>query len=327
MNKPVTNYEITDTNRRGFDKVYTLLCIDDESANLKILASIFKGHYKVVVCKSAAQGLIKALELVPDLILLDVLMPNESGFELISQLKSRTEISHIPVIFITGLQSADDEERGLTLGACDYIQKPFSYGIVRARVNTQLELIRQRKLLEKFAHFDSLTELPNRRKWQTDSIEQWALAKENQQPIVLGIIDIDFFKQFNDCYGHLQGDIALRKIANAINRVLFNYLGKVYRCGGEEFYFYLPTNKKNDIRSILAECLECVSELEIQHKSSMASTHTSVSIGAIQVLPTNETPLNQIMNLADEKLYQVKNTTRNAVYFDIYSPEKITKQS
>jgi len=325
MNRPIMNNEITDKNRRGFDKMYTLLCIDDESANLKILASIFKDHYKVVVCKSAAQGFIKALEIVPDLILLDVLMPNESGFELISQLKSKSETSHIPVIFITGLQSADDEERGLTLGACDYIQKPFSYGIVRARVNTQLELIRQRKLLEKFANFDSLTELPNRRKWQTDSIEQWELAKESHQAIVLGIIDIDFFKQFNDCYGHIQGDIALRKISNAINRVLFGHLGKVYRCGGEEFYFYLPANNKNDIRSILAECLECVSELEIKHESSEVSAHTSISIGAIQVFPANDIPLNHIMSLADEQLYQVKNTSRNAVHFDIYSPEKISK--
>lgn len=312
------SYGISEINRRGGDKIYTLLCIDDESANLKILASIFKDHYKIVVCKNATQGLNKALEIVPDLILLDVLMPNESGFELISQLKSKPETRHIPVIFITGLQSAEDEERGLTLGACDYIQKPFSYGIVRARVNTQLEIIRQRKLLEKFAHFDSLTELPNRRKWQTDSAEQWALAKENQQKIVLGIVDIDFFKQYNDSYGYLQGDIVLRKIANTVSRVLFNYHGKAYRCGGEEFYFYLPTDKKNDIRAILAECLESVSELAIQHKSSSASTYTSISIGAIQVLPNNAITLNQMMNLADEKLYQVKESTRNAVYFEIF---------
>jgi len=313
------NNELADKNRRGEDKTYTLLCIDDESANLKILASIFKNYYKIVVCKTAAQGMTRALEIIPDLILLDVLMPNESGFDLISQLKNTPEIRHIPVIFITGLHSADDEERGLTLGACDYIQKPFTAGIVRARVNTQLELIRQRKLLEKFAHFDSLTELPNRRKWQTDSLEIWTLAKETQKTIVLGIVDIDFFKQFNDCYGHLQGDIVLRKIANAVNRVIYNYHGKIYRCGGEEFYFYLPTHEKNDIRSILAECLESVTNLAIKHESSDASEYTSISIGAIQVLPNTNITLNQIMNTADEKLYRVKKTTRNAVDFEVYS--------
>ncbi len=302
----------------GEPKKYTLLCIDDESTNLKILASIFKSYCKVVVGKTAAQGLQKALEVIPDLIILDVLMPDESGFDLIVQLKNHSQVKHIPVIFITGLQSADDEEKGLSLGACDYIQKPFRHSIVQARVNSQLELSRQRKLLAQFAHIDSLTELPNQRKWRSDSDEQWHLAKANQHPIVMGIIDIDFFKQYNDTYGHQQGDTTLKRVAKALNRVIFSCLGTLYRCGGEEFYFYLPTNEKNDIRSILADCLESVTNLQIEHQSSAADPFVSVSIGAIQVLPNNDISLKQIINSADEQLYLAKKHMRNAVYFDIY---------
>jgi len=219
--------------RRIVDKTFTILCIDDEAVNLKILASIFKEHYKIVACKSANQGLAKAIEIVPDLILLDVLMPDQNGFELITLLKQHPALKHVPVIFITGLQSAEDEERGLTLGACDYIQKPFNYGIVRARVNTHLEILRQRRLLEKFANFDSLTELPNRRKWEADIAANWRFSMEQNKAIVCGIVDIDYFKQYNDAYGHQQGDIVLRKVSNAIKRVLFDYHGNIYRCGGE----------------------------------------------------------------------------------------------
>ncbi|WP_286270865.1 GGDEF domain-containing response regulator [Thalassotalea hakodatensis] len=304
-----------DTNRRATDKQFTLLCIDDESANLKILASIFKDTYKVVVCKQPTQALAIALDVLPDLILLDVVMPDINGFELYEQFKEQPEVKHIPIIFITGLQSAEDEEKGLVLGACDYIQKPFNYGIVRVRVNTHMEIIRQRKLLESFAHIDSLTELPNRRKWQEDSANQWEFAKANNKRLVLGIIDIDFFKKYNDSYGHQQGDIVLRKVANAIRRVLFEHDGAIYRCGGEEFYFYFPSEKRINIEEILAQCLEAVSGLEIQHQSSLASSILTASLGAVEVQPNDEHSVDSMLAIADEKLYRVKNTTRNAVHF------------
>ncbi|OKY26630.1 diguanylate cyclase [Thalassotalea sp. PP2-459] len=304
-----------DTNRRATDKQFTLLCIDDESANLKILASIFKDTYKVVACKQPTQALAIALDVLPDLILLDVVMPDINGFELYEQFKEQPEVKHIPIIFITGLQSAEDEEKGLVLGACDYIQKPFNYGIVRVRVNTHMEIIRQRKLLESFAHIDSLTELPNRRKWQDDSANQWEFAKANNKRLVLGIVDIDFFKKYNDSYGHQQGDIVLRKVANAIRRVLFEHDGAIYRCGGEEFYFYFPSEKRTNIEEILAQCLEAVSSLEIQHQSSLASSILTASLGAVEVQPKDEHSVDSMLGIADEKLYRVKNTTRNAVHF------------
>jgi len=317
---------LTENHRRGCDKSFTLLCIDDEAVNLKILASIFKDYYRVVASKSAKQGLTKALEIIPDLILLDVVMPNEDGFELIVKLKAHPELKHIPVIFITGLQNNENEEKGLVLGACDYIQKPFNNGIVKARVNTHLELIRQRNLLDKFAHFDSLTELPNRRKWEHDSVEQWTLACKEQQRLVFGIIDIDYFKRYNDLYGHQQGDIVLRKVSNILRRVIFSVNGDLYRCGGEEFYFYLPVSKGKPVIDILEQCLDGVFDLEIQHKASQVSPFITISLGAIQIMPETQLNLDTVIKCADEKLYQVKNSGRNMVNFaEIKDPKELHK--
>jgi len=307
-----TNAVISEQRRRS-DKQFTILCIDDETNNLKILASIFKEHHNVIASKCAHQGLQKALNLQPDLILLDVLMPKENGFELIVKLKQIPELTHIPVIFITGLQNVEDEALGLTLGACDYIQKPFNYAIVQARVNNHLELIRQRKLLEKCANVDSLTELPNRRKWQSDITKLWQYAKHHRTALTLGIIDIDYFKKYNDLYGHQQGDIVLRKVSNAIRRVLFTCKGEIYRCGGEEFYFHFSEQTETQVASILHTCLTAVTDLKIAHKDSTVAEFVSISIGAVQVLPSEKNSIEQVLQHADERLYLVKESTRNAM--------------
>lgn len=299
--------------RRTSEKHYTILCIDDESVNLKVLASIFKDHYNVVVCKNAKQGFQHALQESPDIILLDVLMPDENGFELMEKLKKHPKLSNIPVIFITGLQDVEDEEKGLMMGACDYIQKPFNYGIVRARVNTHLEIIRQRNLLEKFALFDSLTELPNRRKWQQDSVNHWRSAIETKNPVVYGIIDVDNFKKYNDHYGHQQGDLALRKVAHIIRRSLYHFGGAIYRCGGEEFYFYFSLGNDYKASNILTACLNSVTELAIPHEAIDSNSCVSVSIGAVEVIPNEKTSIEQIMQQADEQLYLIKKGSRNAV--------------
>lgn len=301
-----------DEQRRYIDKTFTILCIDDESVNLKILASIFKDHYQVIVSKNAAQGFAKALECSPDLILLDVVMPGESGFELIQKFKSHAALQAIPVIFITGLHNVEDEEKGLTLGASDYIQKPFNAGIVRARVNTHLEIIRQRKLLEKLAHIDSLTELPNRRSWDIDSLHYWKKASSQNHRMVFGIIDIDHFKKFNDHYGHQEGDIVLRKVSNTIKRTLFTYNGNIYRCGGEEFYFYMLYENKSDVEIGLNHIVESVLSLQIDHPCKEHAPYLSISLGAISIQPSKAILLNEVMKSADELLYQVKKTSRNA---------------
>lgn len=302
-------------NRRALDQSVTLLCIDDEADNLKLLAAIFEKEYQIIACKNAEQGYLKAQQHNPDIILLDVVMPSMSGFELIQKLKANSELRHIPVIFITGLQSPADEEQGLTLGACDYIQKPFNNSIVKVRVNTHLKIVRQRQLLERYANIDALTEIPNRRKWDDDVQQVWYQAAEDKSSLVIGIIDIDYFKQFNDHYGHLAGDTILKKVAYTLKHSLLPFSGKVYRCGGEEFYFYIPYHQNLDIQSALGDCLDSISDLKIPHAEAICSPYLSISIGAIKIIPSAKLTLQAVIKSADDLLYQVKHKTRNAVQY------------
>ena len=166
--------------------------------------------------------------------------------------------------------------------------------------------------MEKYANFDSLTELPNRRKWDKDSIECWCIGQKSQIPMTFGIIDIDYFKKYNDRYGHQQGDIALRRIANTINRVLFSHNGRIFRCGGEEFYFYLThDHPHSNIDYVLDECIASIINLNIEHKGSLIADIITVSIGAVRIIPNDCLNLNSVMKCADQQLYQIKNSTRN----------------
>jgi len=300
--------------RRAAEKKYSILCIDDESANLKVLSSLLKDDYRLILAKSAAQGMTKTLELMPDLIILDVVMPQMSGFEMIEVLKNNPATTHIPVIFITGLQSVENEEKGLLLGGCDYIHKPFHHSIIRARVKNQIEIVRQRNLLEHIANIDSLTELNNRRKWVQDTDNIWLSSQLNNAQMVFGILDIDHFKTYNDSYGHQQGDIALRKISHALKRAMFEQQGKIYRCGGEEFYFYLPA-ANNKTQQILNNYISVVNELNIEHLHSRTAPRITVSIGAVQLVPSTDINLLMVMEQADKLLYQVKRGSRNAAKY------------
>ena len=153
-----------------------VLIVDDEKTNLKILSDILKSEANVLIAKNGEQAISKAEQLVPTLILLDVVMPQMDGFDVIAALKSNERTHGIPVIFITGLSDVDNEERGFALGACDYIQKPFHATIVKARVKLHLQLARQRHLLEELANIDPLTSLANRRKFDQVLEHEWIAA-------------------------------------------------------------------------------------------------------------------------------------------------------
>lgn len=302
---------MTIPQRRTSDNQDTILCIDDESDNLRILSNLFKNNYQVVLCKHAQKAVELAKQHQPSLILLDVVMPEIDGFELLKQFRDDPDTKTIPIIFITGLNDLADEEKGLKLGACDYIHKPFQPSIVRARVNAHLEIMRQRRLLERLAHIDALTELPNRRQWDQDIEVVMERSKSSGKEFTIGIIDIDHFKLYNDHYGHPQGDITLRKISNAVARALYDFSGQIYRCGGEEFFFFIPETKELSVSVILQKALDSVKELEIEHKISPTSPFVTISLGAVNASSNIE--VDDLIQQADKNLYNVKNSSRNGI--------------
>ncbi|NVK25194.1 MAG: diguanylate cyclase [Gammaproteobacteria bacterium] len=289
---------------------FTLLIVDDETDNLRVLSNILKDDYNVLIAKNGHQALQIADKQQPSLILLDVIMPQMSGFQVIKELKGNPSTQDIPVIFITGLESSDDETQGLNLGAVDYVSKPFHHGIVKARVKNQIDSVRQKQLLEQLANIDVLTELPNRRKWKLDS-ENLPSIFNNYDQISVGIIDIDHFKKYNDHYGHAMGDKVLSSVAQSLNQFLINLGGRLYRFGGEEFIFLLPSIQASNTLDKIGQLTDHIEKSEHPHANSPVSKVVTVSVGLCTQELTTETPIKRMLEQADELLYQAKKNGRN----------------
>ncbi|MCK7578782.1 MAG: diguanylate cyclase, partial [Chromatiales bacterium] len=226
----------------------------------------------------------KALELaarapLPDLILLDIVMPDMDGHEVCARLKNDEATKAIPIIFVTALGEEQDEEHGLNLGAADYISKPFSPSIVRARVRNQINLKLRTDQLEQVAMQDGLTQIPNRRHFDRKLREEWARLTRNDQALSLLMIDIDQFKPYNDHYGHGAGDECLRQVAQALHQVLQRPMDLVARYGGEEFAAVLPETDEAGAEHLAQRLLEAVRALGIEHAYSDVAPQVSISVG------------------------------------------------
>jgi diguanylate cyclase (GGDEF)-like protein len=285
-----------------------VLVVDDQAGNRLLLFELFKDSYSVLLAKDAPMALELAHKHRPDLILLDVMMPRVSGYEAIAGLKLEDATRDIPVIFITALGEDSAEERGLLLGAVDYITKPFHPPIVRARVHNHMQAARQRHLLERHAMFDPLTELPNRRRLER------ALARRHTpgQPLSLGMLDVDHFKHFNDRYGHTYGDRALRQIAQALQANLRGGDELVARFGGEEFVLWLPGAGRAEAEAVAERMRRAVSALRIDHPEG--PLQVAISIGGVSAVVGSDGALPEdLLETADGQLYIAKREGRDRV--------------
>jgi len=289
----------------------TVLIVDDDKSNRKILKELLQEHARIVFAKNGCQALELANKHQPDLILMDVIMPDLSGFEVIEQLKNDPVTMNISVIFITGLTNSDDEARGFNLGGCDYIYKPFKPNIVIARVMMHLELISQRKMLDEIAHIDALTGVSNRRKLDLVLASEVSANKREKNHLLVAVLDIDFFKQYNDNYGHGAGDLALKKVGLALKDVLQRPRDFVARYGGEEFVVVIPDCNLACAEMVLANIKRSIKDKNITHEYSDVSPFLTVSIGAVLVDDNQEHTVKTIFEKADCLLYQAKQQGRN----------------
>lgn len=290
-----------------------VLLVDDQLLNLAFACAVLEDMCIPLQASCGKEALQLALSERPDLILLDVRMPNMDGFEVCRQLKLNSSTAHIAVIFLTALDEQADEELGLNLGAIDYISKPFKPAILRARVRNHLLTQRQRQQLEQHAQMDGLTGIYNRRKFDTSLEFEWQRMQVLQQPLSVLLIDVDFFKSFNDHFGHLAGDQALQKIANAIKCEMQRKGDTASRYGGEEFVCILPQTDRQGATQIAERIRRAVLALQIAHPKSICGPWISVSIGAASLIPDGKTTLKTLLNEADKYLYSAKNDGRNNV--------------
>lgn len=290
----------------------SILIIDDIPTNLDVLvASLQEENMELTVALSGKDGLRLAQELQPDLILLDIMMPVMDGYETAKRLKAHSETTDIPIIFLSAKDDEYDVEQGLLLGAVDYISKPFSMPILKARLRNHLDLQQKTKLLKELAYTDGLTQIANRRHFDCRLEQEWTRAQRNGSPLSLLMIDIDHFKQFNDCFGHSEGDLCLKQVANALSSVLNRTSDILARYGGEEFVVLLPeTDLKGAL--IVAEKLRLsVEALRIRNGHSSIREWVSISLGLSCTVSINDLSKTGLIKLADQALYESKKQGRN----------------
>jgi diguanylate cyclase (GGDEF)-like protein len=290
----------------------TILVVDDMTTTLLLLHDLLKDTYEVKIAKSGT----KALEILEspndiDLILLDIEMPDINGYDVCKRIKNNETIKNIPIIFITGRTSQEDEEYGLNLGAIDYITKPFNKAIVKLRIKNYLNLKIKNDMLEKLSMYDGLTNIRNRRFFDETFEKTFNEIKRDKKSLAVLMIDIDFFKPYNDNYGHGQGDETLRKVAKALEKTIKRASDFVARYGGEEFVILLKDINKDGVEAVANNLLNAVRELKITHEFSKIENYVTISIGASFYNSSSDITKLELLLKADETLYSVKNSGRN----------------
>lgn len=264
----------------------------------------------------------------PDLVLLDIIMPGMDGFDVarhIRQLERDGEWT--PIIFLSARASEADLERGIDVGGDDYLVKPVSEVVLKAKVRAMQRiaqmryslLLLTRKLneanreLSRLSSVDGLTGIPNRRVFDDTLVREWRRAERRSVPLSLLLLDIDHFKEYNDCYGHQAGDDCLRAVAGSLDRALRRSSDLAARYGGEEFVIVLPETDAEGARNVAENVLELVRGLGIKHARSQTAPRVTISIGVATVIPArnDDSGWQELLGSADAALYQAKNKGRN----------------
>ena len=290
-----------------------ILIVDDTRLNIRIMTDILADDYNIFCATSGKEALDIVMSQRIDLILLDIIMPDMDGYEVCKRLKSDQQTQNIPLIFISAMTNIEDETKGLEMGAIDYIFKPVSSPILKARVKNHLELKKYRDILEKHCLMDGLTGIANRRYFDQTFDKEWRRALRSGETLSLVFIDIDFFKKYNDYYGHLAGDDCLRQVGNALQESIKRAGDLVARYGGEEFVIILPATSQADATRIGEKVRSNIEDLKVVHQRSEVSEYLTVSIGIAAAIPEKNMIPASLMSQADRALYQAKRQGRNRV--------------
>ena len=292
----------------------TLLIVDDIPINIHLLTQVLQDvGYRLLFAMNGVDALEIARSEQPDLILLDINMPDMDGYEVCKRLKSRNSTRRIPVIFLTARSEEEDETYGLELGAVDYISKPLRINSVKIRIKNHLELKYQRDFLENLSSLDGLTGIPNRRRFDEFIEQAWLSAAKKNQALAIMMLDIDYFKQFNDYYGHIQGDDCLKQVAQMLTtKIDFNH-NLVARYGGEEFVCVLPNMDGYESLNLAQEIRQAIYQEKIHHAASVISKYLTVSIGIAATIPTEGLKPEYLLKQADKALYNAKARGRDQI--------------
>lgn len=288
-----------------------ILIVDDAMENIQILHHALEDEHDVLFAMNGAKALHIAQNQLPDLILLDAVMPDMDGYSVCAALRSSPVTQSIPIIFVTALKNPEDETRALDAGAADFISKPVNAAVVRARVRTQLTVKRQSDALRELTLTDGLTGVANRRAFDEVLDAEWRRCARAQAAMALIMVDIDHFKNFNDAYGHQEGDACLQQVGAAMKRAAMRPQDLVARYGGEEFAILLPHLDIVGAEGVARKVLEEIALLGIAHERSSVGPWVTVSMGVASLTPSERHEPGILVKNADELLYQAKADGRN----------------
>ncbi len=295
-----------------------LIIDDDPVARMQLRLCLEDQGYSIVEAQDGEEGLSIYNQLHPDMVLLDALMPGLNGFECCIQLQSLPRGDQIPILMITGLDDQESVDRAFAVGAADYVTKPVHWAVLRQRVKRLIQQTQlQQKLeaanreLQRLALLDGLTQVANRRQFDELLNHQWQKLQETRQPLSLLLCDIDYFKSYNDTYGHQAGDRCLQKVAQAIQAALDSADHLVARYGGEEFAVLLPEVDPRAALFIAQQVRANLARLAIPHLNSRVNSYVTFSTGLASLIPNSEMTPDQLITLADQALYQAKHQGRN----------------
>lgn len=298
--------------------VPSLLVVDDDPAIVQVLGQMLENLGHVRCALSGSDALRLAGEFPPDVVLIDAEMPSMNGFELCAAMKSDRRLAEVPVIFVTSHGDVEVEVAGFSVGAADFIRKPPTPEVVVARVRTQLRLKQLTDALRHAALVDALTGVANRRRFDEQLQSESERAQRSGEPLSLLMIDVDYFKRFNDCYGHPAGDDCLREVALELQQLVRRPADQLARYGGEEFTMLLPQTDLAGATHLAERVVETVAALDILHADSPLGGRVSVSVGvacAGRTVDTAGTPMNAaaLLATADRALYAAKAAGRGRV--------------
>lgn len=313
------------------DNLPTLLIVDDDTTTLRILSKALHGLGQIRFATGGDEALRLVRENPPDLVLLDAEMPGMSGFEVCKAIKADPRLADLPIIFITSHTEASMEEAGLALGAVDFIGKPIRPAIVHARARAHLRLKLAIDRLSQLAQTDGLTGLANRRQFDQSIEREWFGALRHQRPFSLLLLDVDHFKRYNDCYGHVQGDQCLIAVADTLKACMHRPSDVIARYGGEEFAVLLPGTGAEGAMQLAENIVAAIEQRAMEHRQSPLG-HVTVSVGVAsfdhassgwmhtgQMLQGTSAQaclsVTELITLADRALYQAKHDGRNCSRF------------
>ncbi len=286
-----------------------ILIVDDRPDTLEVLTELLESRYIISTILDGEHAVSIAETVRFDLILLDVELPDLNGYDVCQKIKSSALNKNTPVMFVSGCADTEHEIKGLVYGAVDYITKPFSVTSLIYKIENHVRIAGYQRQLETLQGLDPLTGIANRRAFEQRLHSEMQRTQRNDSPLCLIMLDVDYFKSFNDFYGHVDGDACLKKLAG----IMMNCRGRssdiVARYGGEEFAILLPlTDRRGGIR-YAKRLYDMVKSQAIPHEDNPTG-HVTVSMGLVTYSGKDLLSPHELVEAADAGLYRAKKLGR-----------------